>query len=276
MPGYARLAASAEFIEQVIRPQAFFDCLDRLSIPYPEVSYQQPPANESWLYKQAFSCGGVGVSIEYAETPGYWQKRISGTPVSTLCIADPHQIRVIGFNQQLTESLFPDVPYAYAGAIANHGISEKNRLKIEGYLNKLRKEIDLLGVFSMDMIVTDEQCYILEINPRISASFELYEQLNPGLNLVDAHNGVCEGERLPEFRLSAESCAYRIVYAKKALLIPAGIDWPEWVKDRPETGRIIQCYEPICSLYASAAESQVQARLKQYEQELYVIINNKL
>ena len=272
--GYCRLAASTEFIDQVIRAQVFFDYLDCLSIPHPKVSFDQAHPEAQWLHKKYFSCGGVGVSTDQAGVSGYWQQQIHGMPVSALCIADKHEVRVIGFCKQLTQSFSSSLPYVYAGAIANYNISIENKYKTESYINLLRKEIKLLGVFSLDMIASEEQLYVLEINPRVSASFELYERLNPNLNLVDAHYRVCEGERLPRFELNSGVCAYRIIYAYRPLVIPAGITWPEWVKDKPESGRCIECYEPLCSIYVDATEDRVLALLKQREQELKNIINN--
>ena len=103
--------------------------------------------------------------------------------------------------------------------------------------------------------VGEQKLYVLEINPRISASFELYERINPGLNLVDAHIRVCEGERLSDIQLSDSQSAYLIVYAKDDCLISEHLVWPTWVKDKPEALRQISKHEPICSVYADAGES---------------------
>jgi methenyltetrahydromethanopterin cyclohydrolase len=274
--GYTRLAACPEFIDQVTKPQVFFDCLDRLLIPHPEVSFEQPQTRANWLTKQLFSCGGVGVSTDQAATPGYWQQQVNGLPVSALCIADQREVRVIGISRQLTQSFSSSLPYVYSGAIANCRISKENKIKTERYVKSLRKEVNLLGVFSLDMIAAAEQLYVLEINPRVSASYELYERLIPGLNLVDAHIRVCEGERLPEFGLSTDVCAYRIIYANSPLIVPAGVSWPQWVKDKPEAGRSIERNEPVCSIYAAGPEDRILAQLKQYEEELNSIINNNI
>jgi predicted ATP-grasp superfamily ATP-dependent carboligase len=271
-----KVSAVAEFINQVTHPQIFFSCLNRLSIPYPDVSFERPSLSEPWLHKQFNSCGGGGVTTDDKGAEGYWQREIKGTPVSALCIASRDEVRVIGMNRQLTEALSEAYPYVYSGAIVNYELEDKYILKTVSYINNLRKEINLLGVFSLDMIATAEQLYVLEINPRIAASFELYEQLNNGLNLVDAHNRVCEGERLPEFALTNSVAAYRIIYAQYNQVVRSGICWPEWVKDRPESGRNIQSLEPICSIHASGPDLHVLTLLDQREKELYSLLNNKL
>ncbi|MEM7304954.1 MAG: hypothetical protein AAF372_05460, partial [Pseudomonadota bacterium] len=130
--------------------------------------------------------------------------------------------------------------------------------------------------FSIDMIMASEQLYVLEVNPRITASFELYERLNPDLNLVDAHIRVCEGERLSEFDLCTDYCGYRIVYSDCDFTVPAEMNWPQWVKDKPETGREIQHNEPICSVYYDGSQASIPAQLMQYEDQIISLINNKI
>ena len=98
------------------------------------------------------------------------------------------------------------------------------------------------------MIVINSDLFVLEINPRVSATYALYEQLRPSTNLIDAHIRVCEGERLSPLDSALEQCAYAIVFADQDTIVPP-LDWPEWVSDRPEVGRSIRKYEPVCSVY---------------------------
>ena len=138
-----------------------------------------------------------------------------------------------------------------------------------GYASKLKDSFKIFGVFSIDMILSAGQLYVLEINPRVTASFELYEQVNPALNLVDAHIRVCEGEQLSKFELSANTCAYQIVYADKSLSIPEQVNWQQWTKDKPEAYRCIQQFEPICSVFAQGSETEIPRLLQQRSEAIY-------
>ncbi|MCU7855806.1 MAG: hypothetical protein KZQ79_08975, partial [Candidatus Thiodiazotropha sp. (ex Lucinoma borealis)] len=65
-----------------------------------------------------------------------------------------------------------------------------------------------------------------------------------------------------------------IVYAPSALVIPAGITWPEWVKDRPVTDTRIARGEPVCSLLTQDKSADaVERRLQQYQNEILSMIS---
>jgi predicted ATP-grasp superfamily ATP-dependent carboligase len=253
-------ANDSNIVEQLRDPHSFFENLGELQVAYPNVQYESKPDSGEWLYKRGDSCGGMGVSRDYIENAhGYWQQEISGLAVSALCISDGLNVMCLGINQQYSTSSFDGYPYVYQGVLANVNIDHIIKLKTISYINKIIKHFNFKGVFSLDMILakqqTEESLYVLEVNPRISASFELYERINPGLNLVDAHIRVCEGERLSEIELNDSKSAYLIVYAKDDCRISELLRWPEWVKDRPEAMRKISKDEPICSVHADEEES---------------------
>jgi predicted ATP-grasp superfamily ATP-dependent carboligase len=258
--GWQLCGNNSKVVSQLKDPQIFFEGLRELQISYPSVQFDSKPNASDWLYKLTDSCGGMGVSREAKDgTRGYWQQEIPGLAISALCISDGQEVVCLGFNQQYSTSRFKGYPYVYQGTLANANIDDLFKYKTITYIGKIINKFNLKGMFSIDMILVHQQTkqalYVLEINPRISASFELYERINPGLNLVDAHIRVCEGERLREIELSSTQSAYLIVYAEDDRLIPQQLVWPEWVKDRPEALRRISKHEPICSVYADAVES---------------------
>ena len=264
-----KLCGSSEVIEYVIDPPEFFSALDWDSIPYPQKSFDGPDSTTGWLFKRPHTCGGIGISRTPSAKSGYWQKEINGESISAICIADQNSAELLGVNMQFTQALTDALPYVYKGAIANYPISDEISFKINTYINKLKDSFNLIGVFSVDMILSSNALFVLEINPRVSASFELYEQINPGLNLVDAHIRVCEGEQLSKMDLSVNVCAYQIVYADRELTIPRQMNWPKWSKDKPEANRHIQQYEPICSVFAEGSKEEIPKLLEQRSQEIF-------
>lgn len=259
-PSWQLCANSSKITNQLRDPNIFFEALRELQVEYPTVQFGEKPESGEWLYKLTDSCGGMGVSREYIDnSQGYWQQEIPGAAISVLCVSDGQVAKCLGVNQQYSISDFGTYPYIYQGVLANTEVDLIIVEKTIGYIDKIINHFNLKGVFSIDMVsverVGEQKLYVLEINPRISASFELYERINPGLNLVDAHIRVCEGERLSDIQLSDSQSAYLIVYAKDDCLISEHLVWPTWVKDKPEALRQISKYEPICSVYADAGES---------------------
>tara|TARA_R110002049_G_scaffold13509_2_gene58568 strand:+ start:202890 stop:203807 length:918 start_codon:yes stop_codon:yes gene_type:complete len=278
--GWALCANNLKVTTRIRDPRTFFDALDTLEIVYPDVNFKSAPESRGWLYKLTDSCGGMGVSRTYVDdTSGYWQQEVPGQAVSALCISDGQDVTCLGINQQYSTSDFEGYPYVYQGALANVETNEFIKEKTTSYIAKLINYFNIKGVFSLDMIysesTTQEALYVLEVNPRISASFELYERINPGLNLVDAHIRVCEGERLCEFELSQTRSAYLIVYAKDDYMISEQLVWPAWVKDKPEALRKISRHEPVCSVYADEEEAgdDLYSLLQRRADEVISLIN---
>lgn len=277
---------SASVMESVNEPKQFFSGLDRIGVDFPRTEIAKLPNDaktDRWLYKFSQSCGGCGVSrvLVADENDGYWQENIDGDSISVLYLAGKSKSRLIGANKMLSKDFGEQMPYVYLGAVANYKIDKSIIEKIESYSNKIINHFSLVGVISIDMIIAkhgdEEKIYVLEVNPRISASFELYERIYPDLNLVDEHIGVCEGEAdssmtLTNTVLTSSVSAYRIVYADKAGVISES-GWPDWCKDIPELGRQISCGEPICSVYADEHEGDMYLLLQEREK---TILSNKI
>lgn len=259
------LGCSPEIIDQVTTPHKFFAALDLLDITYPTTSFTRPRDDSAWLQKTISSCGGLGVVKLKQDTPSssvhYWQREQTGVPISALVLADGIKHLQIGINQQIMSSL-EGLPYVYSGAIANVELSKVIQEKISTYTSLLVKYFKLKGLFSLDMIWHNEEIYVLEINPRISASYELYERLNSMHNLVDAHIRVCEGDALCEFEIRAGLVGQQIVYAQQDSEV-SETAWPTWLSDRPNVGDCIAKGEPLCSVFAEGEQREdVQALLQ--------------
>ena len=162
---------------------------------------------------------------------------------------------MIGINRQFTCAVDSQWPYIYSGALANHKVSKLITDKLIAYAEKLVKHFNLTGICSIDAITHDDEVFVLEINPRVSATYELYECLSPDMNLIDAHIRVCEGEPLLQLNSTTEQCAYTIVYADDHCVVPS-IDWPQWSSDRPECGKVLHRNDPVCTVRALSGEAE--------------------
>ena len=272
-----KLCGQAPVIDRILDAKAFFAGLDELQINYPQTQFSSPPHSGMWLTKLFHSCGGMGVMRGTHEQPQsdhcYWQKQQLGLPISALFLAQSHSCERLGINLQFVDAdLSKQHPFIFTGLQANYEVDERISKKIDSYAHKLSKYFNYIGVFSLDMLLTPQALLVLEFNPRVSASFEMYERLNPQLNLVDAHIRVCELEHLPRLGpLSTQPRAYRIVFARQNIFIPEHIVWPEWVADRPHAGRVIELNEPLCSIHCddgSSTSDEILRQLQKREQEV--------
>jgi predicted ATP-grasp superfamily ATP-dependent carboligase len=193
---------SSDTVAAVKTPAVFFAALQQLSINHPIVC-DSLPEDYSDDYLMKFAGGSGGTHIRSAnlhacllEDKYYYQQKIDGCPVSLLFLADKHDIQVVGFNEQwLSPSV--DAPFRYGGAVSNVKLSTSVQQQLINAAQKLTRKFGLLGLNSLDAIVgetvnaagQDGQVFVLEINPRLSATVDLYSCMQP--SLLERHVNVC-------------------------------------------------------------------------------------
>lgn len=247
--------------------------LDVLGIPHPEVAFNAPERTIGWLCKQGGGSGGSHVRkvlprLDLTLQPGcYFQREISGEPVSLLFAADGKHARVIGYNRQF---LAPSAlaPYRYGGAVGNADLPEHARHQLLQVAQQLTNAVGLRGLNSLDALLHGDSVSVLEVNPRLSATFDLYHSVD--CNLFDLHMKSSAGDMHAWPIIAKRSKAHRIIYSKSALVIPEQVDWPDWVADIPTAGTEINADDPICTATAEsdlpdAAQQLVFARAEQLQ-----------
>lgn len=117
------------------------------------------------------------------------------------------------------------------------------------------------GINSLDAILEknsadEDELWILELNPRLGATFHLYE------NLLPLHLHSCAGD-LKDFASPLSiSKAQLILYANKALEITNYFVWPDWAADIPAiegAASSVKITEnsPICSVRAEGETASI-------------------
>ena len=143
-------------------------------------------------------------------------------------------------------------------------------------IRHLVPSFNLKGLCSLDFIVEETGQYsILEINPRPTATFELYEiQESLFVQHLAAFNGKMTNTELDPESGEAQSRALWILYTGKSITIPH-LEWPDWVTDRPKPGKLIASGGPICTICAVANSSgESKALLKQRETMLKKLLGS--
>ncbi|NOR68149.1 MAG: ATP-grasp domain-containing protein, partial [Methylomarinum sp.] len=235
------------------KPQ-FFQTLIRLQIPFPETTFEPPINSEGWLIKPMQGEGGIGVK-KYKCLPDdsadiYWQKYQPGIAMSVLFMANGYDFKIIGFNKQFVTSLV-DNDFVFSGVISQPEISEWLVNIVSAWLNQLVVEFSLKGINSLDFIVNDTQCYVLEINPRPSASMQLYKS-----SILSAHIDSFSVERLASIERPDDYQGYQIIFAESDIYINKNTLWPAWVVDIPQADAFINTGMPICSIIARGKNEQ--------------------
>ncbi|HSN23574.1 MAG TPA: ATP-grasp domain-containing protein, partial [Methylomicrobium sp.] len=232
----------------------FFAVLSELKISFPQVSFNAPETACDWLIKPIRGAGGAGVcrydSGRKVPENVYWQRFQAGTPCSALFLANARDVRVIGFNTQFTVQMSDGLEFAFCGLINHSNLSRGLQSLISDWLEQCVQSFALKGLNSLDFIHDGEQVYVLEINPRPSASMQLYG------NLLALHVDACRGvlpDTLPEQRGFA---GFLVLYTDANLYIPNDFDWPAWVRDRPEAGELCKPGQPVCSIIAGRKDPQ--------------------
>ena len=253
--------------------QAFFLTLDRLNIPHPEVVFVAPvDCSYDWLIKPMQGQGGVGIKRyqagDSAMAAVYWQKFQAGTAHSVLFLADGEQVQVIGFNRQWSVRLSEDQEFVFSGLINSADLSDRHKAEITGRLKQMVSAFGLKGLNSLDFIHADDCSYVLEINPRPSASMQLYDQ---GL-LVRHVRATSVALPLVAGRLKPPlQTGYQIVYAEHDLIIPDHFEWPDWCMDLPKSGNMCRAGQPLCSIIAH--QKNLQSVVEQLLTKQQFIIN---
>lgn len=270
------LGNSAEMLRQLQDKAAFFAQMAALTIRCPETVFSAPANGGDWLVKPMQGAGGLMIA-RYdprddigSSTTGYWQRYLKGQAMSALFVACHGQVRLLGFNRQWTTAIDAKQAFVFAGIRNCAELSQAHQQLLLDWLAKLVLVYPLQGLGSLDFMLADDRCYLLEINPRIPASAQLY-----GETIFSLHVRACLGE-LGECAL-IEPKGYQILYARKPFRVPAVFNWPEWTVDRPEAGSIIGKGEPICSIIATAKTAeQVEASLRSRQDLIETLLNTGL
>ena len=273
-------------VAQIKSPADFFKVLDDLNITHPEVCFGQLgnviDNASGWLLKRAGGAGGMHIQKAVVDTSlakgEYFQSEIIAkinnsklsvnslravTPVSLLFLGNGKAAQLIGFNQQLLAAT-EGHPCRYGGVVSHYPLAKSTQQVLLDAADKLTKHYALRGLNSLDVMVEEgalgEQVWVLEINPRLSASVGLYQFENA--NLVDLHIEACTrleglGDSVFLPKAFEESRAHGIFYAPFDFCIKQDITWPTWVVDTPQPNTYVKKDEPVCTVIADGVSCEL-------------------
>ncbi|MBC5782221.1 ATP-grasp domain-containing protein [Ramlibacter sp. USB13] len=263
--GLPLLGMAGEAMRRVRAPASFFGKLDRLGLEHPAIAFQSPADPAGWLAKDAGASGGwhIRAAEDDARTTGvYWQRFQPGVPMSVLFLADGAHARVVALNRLLVRPL-GDAPFVYHGAIGPVRDAVLAR-RMEAILALLVPVFGLRGLASLDFIAHGQHAWLLEVNPRPSATMVLHDAAWPA-GLVDAHVRAVQGWLPPGPPAHAGGVRGNlIVFADRACRVGAALAADlarsTHCHDLPVAGATFAPGEPVCSVSACGSDQDAVVR----------------
>lgn len=277
---------NADTVRRVRNPLLLQQVLGQGGFPTLDVTMEPPRSknsDSSWVRKPLASAGGQRIRMwESSDTdPGgcYWQEYRLGDSYSALYLGGGQDSNLIGLTHQLVGTPWLHAkPFAYAGNVGPLPLAQEEQDFLHRVGNQLSMEFGLRGLFGIDFIREDDQFYVAEVNPRYTASVELYE-LAYQLALLPWHASKFTGASSvnacwpPPF--TAPCLGKAILYAPRDLVVTAHhycsgllqVEKELWsvpaTADLPRPSSIVRAGQPVLSLMVAGENAAIcQTQLK--------------
>jgi predicted ATP-grasp superfamily ATP-dependent carboligase len=265
--GRTLLGCTPETLRRVRDPAVLAASLRAAGIAYPRTySARDAPAGADrarrWLRKPVRGGGGRGVRAwRGGRLTGdvVVQERISGVPCSAAALADGRSAALLGISEQLIgRSALGVRGYTWCGNVVPPRLPAAERHALtraaRAICDHLAGAFGLRGLFGVDLIWDGGQAWVLEVNPRPTASLETIEAVH-GVRAFTAHLDACAG-RLPAGSFAdpgaARAAGKAVVWATEDVQVPDTHEWPaRGIRDVPHPGERIAAGRPICTLVAA-------------------------
>lgn len=241
---------------------------------------RQASAEMRWLRKPRRGGGGSGVKEWKRGAPlgpnELVQERIEGVLASVALVANGQRAVLLGISRGLAgDPAFGAWGHRYCGSV--YPLSADRALidRMSAIAGAVTEAFGLVGLNGIDFVLRDGEPYVLEINPRYSASMELIER-SGRLSVFEAHVAACGGA-LPSAGADPipEVLGKAILYARRDVIVGDSGRWllRDDVRDVPFPGERIRRGHPVCTVFARGADSvtcydRLVAAASALEQEL--------
>ncbi|MBB73024.1 MAG: hypothetical protein CMJ75_00775 [Planctomycetaceae bacterium] len=261
-----------------------------LSSPTLQRDLANVSVTERSLRKPLQSCGGQRICFvnrgeAYQEASGFFYQRwIPGKTYSAVYTANQRCARLVGLTRQLVGTAWTGAQrFQYAGSLGPVTPPPHVHSQLVEIGNVLADCFHLQGLFGVDLILADE-AWILEVNPRYTASVEVLET-GFKWHALSEHLQVCQGETpRPPHGPPLHLCGKAIVYARCDTVIP-----PRFVQfaaevnsdprcptiaDIPHPGQRILQWQPITTVLAIDNNwKSLYAALKRRTAQVQALLN---
>ncbi len=266
---------SAEFVREVRMPEVLDELVRETALKRParlpvREAVRQPEPDK-WLLKPRKSGGGLGIHRltpnepldRFAHIFEWAEQFVSGATVSVLARGDGRgKAQVIGASLLL--SGVPELGaegFQFCGNIGPIPLQGARHLIIENAVKKLASRTFFGGIIGLDLVLNPSGVFLLEVNPRITASHWLYELNSPGrlveMQLVGKESGGMGKCGVGTGRGDLGKTGVQLVVWNRKLrpapsLVTARLPAGFRLADLPAPGTPIDASVPLCSIVGTA------------------------
>jgi uncharacterized protein len=243
----------AETLKRAKDPVRLARICEANGVQHPQVAFAPPDEPGLWLKKRRGGAGGAHIATAEASSraspDSYFQRRVGGKGISALFIAGKRKTEIIGLSMQWSAPT-PVSPHRYGGAAGPVDVDPAQAEEISRSVGIIASEVDLVGLNSVDFLVSSDAVWLIEINPRPGATLDVFESNES--SLFARHVAACEGRSTPTSPRLAFKAA-EIVYAPCDMVAPERRSWPHWAVDRSAPGTRFSTGDPVCTVLAAGA-----------------------
>jgi len=269
--GRALLGCSPRTLHRVRDPAVLAASLRSAGFAYPvtlaaaDAPLRADRAARRWLRKPLRGGGGRGVRAwRGGRLPDgvVVQERIAGLPCSVAAVADGSAAVVLGLSEQLAgRRALGARGFTWCGNLAPPRLPAAERRALAGQAEAmcahLAAAFGLRGLFGVDLVWDGDTAWVLEVNPRPTASLEVLDEVH-GVRPFSAHVDACAGRLPPRPTAAVGAAGKAVVWATRDVRVPDTRDWPaRGIRDVPHPGERISAGRPICTLVATGRTPDV-------------------
>jgi predicted ATP-grasp superfamily ATP-dependent carboligase len=239
----------------------------------PEV--RDSAAEGKWLVKPWRSSGGLGVRLaaqeEMREAPrgSYLQRYVEGEALSAVFLAAGGKAVLVGVTKQLMGRDFGLASeFLYVGNVGPITLGGDQIARLKKLGEALAAEFKLKGLFNVDFVFDGNDFWLLEVNPRYSASVEVLER-GREVQAVGLHVAACGGGTVKWLARNNPDCFGKaVVYAERDCRVMPVLEmvagelndpraWPA-MADLPRTGEEICAGQPVVTVFAGGEGKSIE------------------
>jgi predicted ATP-grasp superfamily ATP-dependent carboligase len=258
-------------------------------------SYQASSGHGVWSHDQRTASGQSRVrqdsrpshtSLKTVRQKPFFQRRLEGNSASAVFVAAGGHARLLGVTRQLVGAAWAGArPFQYAGSLGPLRIDEMVYQTIKKIGSVLAREFKLCGLLGVDLMINNRGVWVLEVNPRYTASVEIVERVT-GCEMLQSHVAACSDGILPAAPVShdARHVGKVILFARQPVQVSK--EFSEWachqscddpwpaLADIPAQGARILAGQPVLTVFAAGSdeqesEAQLRKRLSEVQSKLY-------
>jgi len=279
-----QLRGCAPRVLRTIRdPESLGRILRAAGIAYPEiVRGTRPGGTGCWLRKPYASCGGQGIhrvagpaaaaaprtndrgadARDRGDAPFYCQRYIPGPAFSAAFVCAAGRSVLLGASRQLLGCRWAGASgFQYVGSIGPCFFEPPVERVLRGIGECLACEGQLTGVFGVDFVRTHETTWVIEVNPRYTASMELLERAGR-FSMLAYHLVACASGEVPASPRYHRGIVYgkAILFTDRPIQVGRGLArrvdrlraarGGNSVADIPRPGRRVRRGGPVLTVFA--------------------------